>query len=82
MRSTFEGTRSSRKYWYSLASVLLRKWLSITGALQALRFEIRIYDPLKRWKVGPADLQSMRRQEDCKHAKEINLKRVQSRKQR
>jgi polyphosphate kinase 2 len=56
--------------------VLLKYWFSITDDEQHLRFEVRIRDPLKQWKLSPMDLESRRRWEDYTRAKETMLDRT------
>ena len=36
--------------------VLLKYWFSITDEEQAFRFNMRIHDPLKQWKLSPMDV--------------------------
>ncbi|MFV0335662.1 MAG: polyphosphate kinase 2 [Tropicimonas sp.] len=50
--------------------VLLKYWFSITDAEQQLRFQVRIHDPMKQWKLSPMDLQSRVRWEQYTKAKE------------
>lgn len=56
--------------------VLLKYWFSITDDEQALRFQGRINDPLKQWKLSPMDLESRRRWEAYTVAKEVMLERT------
>lgn len=42
---------------------LIKYWFSITDEEQNLRFQGRIVDPLKQWKLSPMDLESRRRWE-------------------
>ena len=56
--------------------VVLKYWFSITDEEQALRFAMRIHDPLKQWKLSPMDVESRRRWEDYTKAKEIMLART------
>ena len=56
--------------------VLLKYWFSITDEEQAMRFNLRIADPLKQWKLSPMDVESRRRWEDYTHAKEDMLTRT------
>ncbi|HZU64935.1 MAG TPA: polyphosphate kinase 2 [Novosphingobium sp.] len=53
--------------------VLIKYWFSITDAEQQLRFQMRIHDPLKQWKLSPMDVESRRRWEDYTLAKEAML---------
>ena len=54
---------------------LIKYWFSITDEEQERRFNGRIHDPLKQWKLSPMDLESRRRWEDYTKAKEIMLER-------
>jgi polyphosphate kinase 2 len=56
--------------------VLLKYWFSITDEEQNMRFQMRIHDPLKQWKLSPMDLESRRRWEDYTRAKEEMLHRT------
>ncbi|MEM1443083.1 MAG: polyphosphate kinase 2, partial [Verrucomicrobiota bacterium] len=55
---------------------LIKYWFSIQDAEQLFRFNARIHDPLKRWKLSPMDLESRRRWEDYTKAKEVMLKKT------
>jgi polyphosphate kinase 2 len=51
--------------------VLLRKyWFSVSDEEQQRRFESRLDDPLRRWKLSPMDLQSIQHWEDYSRAKD------------
>jgi polyphosphate kinase len=54
---------------------LLKYWFSITDEEQQARFQARIEDPLKQWKLSPMDLQSRVRWEEYTKAKETMLER-------
>ena len=56
--------------------VLLKYWFSITDEEQQFRFNMRIHDPLKQWKLSPMDLESRRRWEEYTKAKETMLERT------
>lgn len=49
---------------------LVKYWFSITDEEQHFRFEMRINDPIKQWKLSPMDLQSRARWEQYTKAKE------------
>jgi polyphosphate kinase 2 (PPK2 family) len=53
--------------------ILIKYWFSITDDVQHLRFQVRIADPLKQWKLSPMDLESRRRWEQYTKAKEAML---------
>ncbi|WP_417748929.1 polyphosphate kinase 2 [Rosistilla oblonga] len=52
---------------------LIKYWFSITDEQQEFRFNCRIHDPLKQWKLSPMDLESRRRWEQYTVAKERML---------
>jgi polyphosphate kinase len=56
--------------------VLVKYWFSITDEEQHLRFQMRIHDPIKQWKLSPMDLESRRRWESYTKAKEEMLERT------
>jgi polyphosphate kinase 2 len=56
--------------------ILLKYWFSISDAEQHLRFQMRIHDPIKQWKLSPMDLESRRRWEAYTKAKEAMLERT------
>ena len=56
--------------------ILIKYWFSITDEEQQFRFNMRIHDPLKHWKLSPMDVESRRRWEDYTRAKEAMLERT------
>jgi polyphosphate kinase 2 len=51
--------------------ILLRKyWFSVSDDEQERRFRSRLEDPMRRWKLSPMDLESIRRWEDYSRAKD------------
>ncbi len=56
--------------------ILIKYWFSITDEEQHLRFQMRIRDPLKQWKLSPMDLESRKRWERYTKAKEEMIKRT------
>ena len=59
--------------------LLVKYWFSITDEEQNRRFQMRLHDPLKQWKLSPMDLESRRRWEDYTKAKEDMIARTHSR---
>jgi polyphosphate kinase 2 len=55
---------------------VIKYWFSITDDEQNFRFQMRINDPLKQWKLSPMDLESRRRWEAYTKAKEDMLERT------
>ncbi len=56
--------------------ILIKYWFSITDDEQYKRFQMRIHDPLKQWKLSPMDMESRRLWEHYTKAKEIMLERT------
>jgi polyphosphate kinase 2 len=56
--------------------ILLKYWFSITDQEQAFRFNMRMHDPLKQWKLSPMDVEARSHWEDYTKAKEIMLERT------
>lgn len=55
---------------------LVKYWFSISDDEQNFRFQMRIHDPLKQWKLSPMDLESRRRWEAYTKAKEAMIERT------
>ncbi len=55
---------------------LIKYWFSISDEEQQFRFQCRINDPLKQWKLSPMDLESRRRWEEYTVAKEYMFERT------
>jgi polyphosphate kinase len=56
--------------------LLIKYWFSISDEEQEYRFQMRINDPLKQWKLSPMDIEARRHWEDYTRAKEIMLART------
>ena len=56
--------------------ILLKYWFSISDEEQQFRFQMRIEDPLKQWKLSPIDLESRVRWEQYTKAKEEMFERT------
>ncbi len=56
--------------------ILVKYWFSISDEEQHRRFEMRIRDPLKQWKLSQMDLESRRRWEQYTKAKERMLEQT------
>jgi polyphosphate kinase len=50
--------------------ILIKYWFSVSDEEQERRFQARIDDPLKRWKISPMDLEARRRWFDYTKAKD------------
>ena len=54
--------------------ILIKYWFSVSGEEQAKRFEARIDDPLKQWKLSTTDLYSRSHWVDYSRAKDVMFK--------
>ena len=54
--------------------ILIKFWLEVGDAEQARRFEARIADPLRQWKLSPMDLPSRSRWFEYSRARDMMLK--------
>jgi polyphosphate kinase 2 len=50
--------------------ILLKYWFSVSDEVQEKRFQDRIHDPRKRWKLSPMDLESRAKWADYSRAKD------------
>ena len=50
--------------------ILIKYWFSVSDAEQEKRFQARLEDPMKRWKLSPMDLQARERWVDYSRAKD------------
>jgi len=50
--------------------ILIKYWFSVSDEEQERRFQSRIHDPTKRWKLSPMDLHSRRRWVEYSKAKD------------
>jgi polyphosphate kinase 2 len=72
----FRSTPEFERMLVRSGTILIKYWFSITDEEQAFRFNMRIQDPLKRWKLSPMDLESRVHWEDYTKAKEEMLART------
>jgi polyphosphate kinase len=49
---------------------LVKYWFSVSDAEQERRFQARVHDPMRRWKLSPMDLESRARWADYSRAKD------------
>jgi polyphosphate kinase 2 len=59
--------------------ILIKLWLEVSNEEQKSRFEARIKDPLRQWKLSPMDLPSRSRWYDYSRARDIMLKKTDTR---
>jgi polyphosphate kinase 2 (PPK2 family) len=54
--------------------ILIKYWFSVSDAEQERRFQARLEDPVKRWKLSPMDLESRARWVEYSKAKDEMFK--------
>ena len=54
--------------------ILIKYWLEVGQEEQERRFQARIKDPLRQWKLSPMDVESWKRWYDYSHARDQMLK--------
>jgi polyphosphate kinase 2 len=64
------------KFMVEGGTILIKLWLEVSNAEQKRRFEARIEDPLRQWKLSPMDLPSRKRWYDYSHARDLMLKKT------
>jgi len=62
------------KYIVDGGIILIKFWLEVSDKEQKRRFEARINDPLRQWKLSPMDLPSRSRWYDYSQARDQMLK--------
>jgi len=56
--------------------ILIKYWFSVSDEEQERRFQERMRNPTKRWKLSPMDLESRRRWVEYSHAKDVMFDRT------
>jgi polyphosphate kinase 2 len=59
--------------------MLIKIWLEVSPDEQRKRFEARVHDPLRQWKLSPMDLPSLERWYDYSKARDRMLKETDTR---
>jgi polyphosphate kinase 2 len=59
--------------------ILIKLWMEVSNAEQKRRFDARIDDPLRQWKLSPMDLPARRRWYDYSRARDLMLKKTDTR---
>jgi len=62
------------KYIMDAGIILIKYWLEVGKKEQQRRFEARIKDPLRQWKLSPMDLESFHRWYEYSRARDLMLK--------
>jgi polyphosphate kinase 2 len=66
------------KYIVDAGIILIKYWLEVGKKEQERRFEARIKDPLRQWKLSPMDLGSFHRWYEYSRARDLMLKATDS----
>jgi len=66
------------KYIVDAGIILIKYWMEVGKKEQQRRFEARIKDPLRQWKLSPMDLESFRRWYEYSHARDKMLEATDS----
>jgi polyphosphate kinase len=66
------------KYIVDAGIILIKYWLEVGMKEQQRRFEARIKDPLRQWKLSPMDLESFRRWYEYSRARDKMLEATDS----
>jgi polyphosphate kinase 2 len=61
------------KFMVDGGTILIKLWLEVSNAEQKRRFEARITDPVRQWKLSPMDMPSRERWYDYSRARDIML---------
>jgi len=64
------------KYLVDGGTTLIKIWLEVSNEEQERRFQARIDDPVRQWKLSPMDLPSRSRWYDYSRARDIMLKKT------
>jgi polyphosphate kinase 2 len=62
------------KFMTDSGIILIKYWMEVGQKEQERRFEARIKDPLRQWKLSPMDLESFRRWYEYSRARDVMLK--------
>jgi polyphosphate kinase 2 len=73
-RHFLELCPAAEKYIVDAGIILVKYWMEVGQKEQERRFEARIKDPLRQWKLSPMDLESFRRWYEYSLARDKMLK--------
>ena len=59
--------------------ILIKLWMEVGNDEQKRRFEARVKDPIRQWKLSPMDLPSRKRWYDYSRARDVMLKKTDTR---
>jgi polyphosphate kinase 2 len=68
-----KNTPAFERFFVEAGIILIKFWLEVGQEDQRKRFEARIEDPLRQWKLSPMDLESYARWYDYSRARDLML---------
>jgi polyphosphate kinase 2 len=77
-RKFLELCPEMERYIADAGIILIKYWMEVGKKEQLRRFEARIKDPLRQWKLSPMDLESFRRWYEYSRARDQMLKATDS----
>jgi polyphosphate kinase len=77
-RDFLERCPSFERFVVANGIILIKYWLEVSNDEQARRFQARIDDPVRQWKLSPIDLPSRTRWYDYSRARDIMLEETDS----
>jgi polyphosphate kinase 2 len=78
-RAFLEKCPQIEKFIVAGGVILIKLWMEVSNEEQKRRFEARVEDPLRQWKLSPMDLPSRARWYDYSQARDLMLKRTDTR---
>ena len=67
------------RYMVDGGIILIKLWMEVSDEEQERRFKARVDDPLRQWKLSPMDLPSRERWYDYSRARDLMLKKTDTR---
>jgi polyphosphate kinase len=77
-RSFLEICPKFERYIVDAGIILLKYWLEVGQEEQQRRFEARLSDPLRQWKLSPMDLESFSRWYEYSRARDLMFEATDS----
>jgi polyphosphate kinase 2 len=72
-KAFLENTPRFERFFVQAGIILIKFWLEVGQKEQERRFEARIADPLRQWKLSPMDVESYARWYAYSHARDLML---------
>jgi polyphosphate kinase 2 len=72
-KAFLENTPTFERFFVQAGIILIKLWLEVGQQEQRRRFEARINDPLRQWKLSPMDIESYAQWYAYSHARDMML---------